>query len=188
MSQFTPTDYGPVFADLISGDRCRSIGEGNPDRSVRAALERATLAAAFAPTKVVDRDMAECCLAGVWLLHDFLDESHTISQSVDTTSGSFWHGIMHRREGDFWNAKYWFRRVGEHSVFEKLRTTAAGLAGLVGDPAAAFLREQAAWDPYRFIDLCEEARGSGTPTETLCRRVQLREWALLFDWCYKRAM
>ena len=53
--------------------------------------------------------MAACCLAGVWLLHDYLDESHTISQRIDTPSGSFWHGIMHRREGDFSNAKYWFR-------------------------------------------------------------------------------
>ena len=80
--------------------------------------------------------MAACCIAGVWLLHDFLDESHTISQGIDTPSGSFWHAIMHRREGDFSNAKYWFRRVGQHPVFDALGQRAAELAAIRGDGTA----------------------------------------------------
>ena len=64
--------------------------------------------------------MALACMAGLWLRHDFLDESHRISQDLENPSGSYWHGIMHRRELDFSNAKYWFRRVGMHRVFEPL--------------------------------------------------------------------
>lgn len=50
--------------------------------------------------------------AALWLYVDDLDRSHALSQSIETEAGAFWHGIMHRREGDFWNSKYWFRRAG----------------------------------------------------------------------------
>jgi hypothetical protein len=49
------------------------------------------------------------CMSGLWLLAGDLDRSHTISQGIGSAEGSFWHGIMHRREGDFSNSKYWFR-------------------------------------------------------------------------------
>ena len=45
------------------------------------------------------------CMSGLWLLAGDLDRSHTISQSIGSAEGSFWHAIMHRREGDFGNSK-----------------------------------------------------------------------------------
>ena len=63
-------------------------------------------------------------LAGLWQVNDFLDESHSQSQSIEgegsDRNGDYWHGIMHRREPDWWNSKYWFRRVGQHPCFEEL--------------------------------------------------------------------
>jgi len=50
--------------------------------------------------------------AAIWYYVDDLDRSHNISQNIEGPEGAFWHGLMHRREGDFWNAKYWFRRAG----------------------------------------------------------------------------
>ena len=47
--------------------------------------------------------MPACCCAGLWLLHGYLDESHALSQSIHTTSGSYWHGLTHRREPNFAN-------------------------------------------------------------------------------------
>ena len=54
--------------------------------------------------------------AGLWLYVDDLDRSHTVSQSVEDTTGSYWHGIMHRREGDFSNSHYWMRRAAGHPL------------------------------------------------------------------------
>ncbi len=53
-------------------------------------------------------------LAGLWLYVDELDQSHQVSQGIHTVEGSLWHGIMHRREGDFWNSKYWFGKAGKN--------------------------------------------------------------------------
>ena len=133
--------------------------------------------------------MATTCLAGLWLRHDFLDESHRISQDMENPTGSFWHGIMHRREGDFGNAKYWFRRVGRHSIFQPLALYSRGLAANgKAPPAANYLISQTDWDPFAFVDLCQRAQTGDPSLVALAKGIQQREWELLFDHCYRQAI
>lgn len=42
---------------------------------------------------------------------DDIHGAHSIFQEEENFFGSYGHGMMHRREGDFWNANYWFRRA-----------------------------------------------------------------------------
>ncbi len=183
-----PSPYPPRIAELLTPERLNPLDAGMPDEAARAALRALTVPEAFAPHTVRDEDMARACLAGLWLYHDFLDESHHISQEIETATGSYWHGLMHRREGDYGNSKYWFRRVGAHPVFEPLRRAAAELAGPEPERAARFLATQAHWDPFAFIDLCEVAVSGRVGCAELCRRVQQAEWRLLFEFCYREAV
>jgi hypothetical protein len=172
-------NYGPVIAELLAEQRLQPLGPGTPNRALRPQLDALTVERAFAQTTVHDRDMAAACCAALWLYHDFLDESHTISQAIHTPTGSYWHGIMHRREGDFDNARYWFRRVGRHPVF-------AELAEIEG--ASGLLASRSAWDPFVFIDRCESVATGRSADELLCRQIQAREWEVLFDYCYRHAI
>ena len=146
--------YGPLFADLLRETRLNDLGPGSPNRAMQPKLEALRVENAFGPAGPRDREMAACCIAGLWLYHDFLDESHTICQEIETPTGSYWHGLMHRREPDAGNAKYWFRRVGNHPVFASLYPVAAELASQANDPGAEFLARQPAWDSFAFIDFC----------------------------------
>jgi hypothetical protein len=190
--QFNPHAYGPVFAPLLETDRRRPLDSGRPDSSARAALKKVDTNSAFAHagTQLADAEMAACCVSAVWLLHDCLDESHTISQNIDTTSGSFLHAIMHRREGDFSNAKYWFRNVGEHPVFTDLgeRThVVASLRDANSNLGETRLRD-GDWDPFAFVDLCQAVARGQTAARELCLDLQQAEWELLFDYCYRAAV
>ncbi|MBI3465321.1 MAG: hypothetical protein HY000_20025 [Planctomycetes bacterium] len=186
MTTFDPHTCGPQIAELLLPERLNELGPGRANQSARERLEslRPHDLAAVPPGR--DLQLAEACCAGLWLYHDFLDQSHEISQGIETATGSYWHGIMHRREPDAGNAKYWFRRVGLHLVFSELAEQAAALAREDHASEASLARGFASgeWDPFRFIDLCEKVRGTGSPNELLCRRIAQAEWRLLFDYCW----
>jgi hypothetical protein len=174
-------NYTPAVAELLEAMPLAPLGPGRPRSELRGKLEAVT----FGPG--ADRDMVAACRAGLWLAFDFLDEAHAISQELPTVEGSYWHALMHRREPDFSNSKYWFRRVGEHPVFTALNEQAARLAaGASGK--AAFLATQASWEPFAFVDLCEASYDAKAAHHDLCRQVQRVEWELLFDWCWRRAL
>lgn len=45
--------------------------------------------------------------AGDW------DAAHGIAQDDPSTEGSWVHAYLHRKEGDRWNANYWYNRAGK---------------------------------------------------------------------------
>ena len=99
--------------------------------------------------------------AGLWLYVDELDRSHTISQGIHDSTGSFWHGIMHRREGDFGNSHYWFNKVGHHPAMDEIP----------------------GYDGHAFIDDVA-ARHASAPDDLI--EMQRKEWQTLFAWCANR--
>src|SRR5436190_1281076 len=166
--------YSSPIQDLLREDRLMPLDPGSPQKPFRVALEL-PMEQLFAPTKIVDRDAALACRAGLWLYFDFLDESHKISQDLETVEGSYWHGILHRREPDYGNAKYWFRRVGRHEAFLKLAEKAAvSLQKAEAKDLAARLIPRGEWDPFAFVDECERAAqlAKQDPRVQLLREIQ----------------
>jgi hypothetical protein len=171
---FDLSSYGPRVEEILAldgrGERLMPLAGGTC--SSMEAFKR--LKSARAGDLFPSSRAPETAMAGLYLYFSCLDEAHSLAQDVDTPDGSFWHGIMHRQEPDAGNAAYWFRRVGRHAIFPELREAAQELGYRVG----------ATWDPFSFIDACEEAlRGAGSERELLMRKVQLVEWQLLFDYC-----
>ena len=187
MPDFDPSTYGPTIEDLLRRAPLNPLDAGRTDASVQPLLW--TLSdETFQPKTIRDPQMAAACRAGLWLRFNYLDEAHRISQDIETPEGSFWHGIVHRREGDFDNAKYWFRRAGAHPVYNSLCKAAAELAAASTEARSTTLAWRTAWDPIAFVDLCAAEVQGQTRRRTLCQEVQRREWELLFDYCWRHAV
>jgi hypothetical protein len=180
--------YSPALLNLIAVDKINELGPGIPDLAFKARLETLDFSQAVSPQKIRNETFAAACHAALWLRHDFLDESHTISQGIAHATGSYWHGLMHRREGDYWNSKYWFRRVGGHTVFSDLQAAVKQVFNRPHERNLILSGAGKEWDPFNFIDLVEKSIGSGSETEILCRNVQRLEWLLLFDYTYRQAV
>jgi len=46
-------------------------------------------------------------------LHGDWDKAHDQVDQLDGKSAARVHAYLHRKEGDLWNADYWYRRAGE---------------------------------------------------------------------------
>ena len=130
-----------------------------------------------------DAQMSELCRAGLLMFNDDLNRSHDIVQAIGSSTGSFWHGIMHRREGDFSNALYWWNRAGAHPIFDELHDVI-----LHRVPEFGFLDElrgEPTWNPRLFNEWCQKSAKSGAD-EMALREVQRLEMKLLLKWCASR--
>ena len=41
------------------------------------------------------------------------NQSHNIIQDIEDKSAAWIHAYLHRKEGDTWNADYWYNRAGK---------------------------------------------------------------------------
>lgn len=140
------------------------------DGSSRAAVVQRIQAALARPAMADQPDL----VAGLWLYVDELDRAHAAAQSLETPTGSFWHAIMHRREGDFSNSHYWYRRTGHHPAMSRINVAGggAGAGTSVGH-----------YDPHDFIDRVQRAHERGETKHPELVSLQRREWAALFEYC-----
>lgn len=57
---------------------------------------------------------------GLYILNDDLSHAHEIAQSDEgNPTCDYWHSQLHRREGDYWNSKWWIGQF-EHPILTKV--------------------------------------------------------------------
>jgi hypothetical protein len=135
------------------------------------------------------KEAAEACRAGLWLLAGYLDESHSISQQLHTPEGSLWHGVMHRQEGDYSNAKYWFGQVRRHPFYARCGVALAQSDQDLAPLEVERLLRNGQYCPETLVDLGRDAR-RGKLDPTLVRSIRdvaWLEWQTLFECCLEQA-
>jgi hypothetical protein len=183
-----PSPLSPAVGQILSAASYdRLVVTGAAPATAAKLLASVCVERLFA-APVRNDDDARAVLAGLWLWHDAVDESHAISQSIATPSGSFWHAIMHRREGDFANAKYWYARCRHHPALERVAAAAREALGSAADSGPLHRLLGDAWDPDGFVDVVEAVhRNRDDPLYATAVRLQQLEWRALFDHCARGA-
>ena len=141
---------------ILDTSELAPLGPGRREGALTTAQLDALLSKALPPatTKAVHALFS----AAAYLWHDHLDAAHNIAQEIETADGSLLHGIMHRREPDYGNAKYWFRRVGAHPSFLSLAVRASELLEKSDESdLQSRLLPNKTWDPFAFVDAVEDA-------------------------------
>ncbi|MEM1061068.1 MAG: hypothetical protein AAGJ97_01945 [Planctomycetota bacterium] len=104
--------------------------------------------------------------AGLSLVRGDLDTAHAITQAHEgNPTADYLHAIVHRREGDYGNAAYWFRRAQRHPVLAKLAREGV-----------------ATGEPFAFLDICRRHVDDGSPQERLAREAQWAELLALLTY------
>jgi hypothetical protein len=110
---------------------------------------------------------------------DDLSGCHEFFQNTASDLVGYWHGMMHRREADFDNARYWFRRAGALPFFNALHSRAAEIS--------TDMAKQVSWDPYFFTIECEQHRFGADSEEVNLARLQQAEFDVVFDYSWRQA-
>ena len=86
-----------------------------------------------------------------------IEAAHRIAQESSSIDGAYVHGMIHRIEDDFDNARYWFFRAGVHPASPEIyRRSAANSQRIASHPT---------WDPGSVTDWLDESRSKGISEE-----------------------
>lgn len=174
-------EYSPLVNEVLAEEdlllRLRPTEGGHPDvlRMVREATEEQLTGGKV----LADSSYPRLVRAGLMYAYDAIDECHRIVQEIASDEASYWHGMVHRREGDFENARYWFRRTGRLAAFAEMHAQAASVSALMG--------RQSDWDPYVLVGECEQVRFGGDQNQKELVALQKIEFGVMFDGLWRGA-
>lgn len=122
----------PILGSLLPDD-LRPLVESAPLFGLGGTLAQPSLNSAIVKWEVEHSsksgktrfpdELEDLILAALWLLEGDLDRAHQHAQKWETLHGCCWHAIMHRREGDWGNAKYWYQRASKSPLINNFKQT-----------------------------------------------------------------
>ncbi len=136
---------------LSQEDLLKSLFPKGPlDSDIARSLREADDGVLAGEKILADAAMFSLVKGGLFYALDALPEAHAIFQEANDDVAAYWHGMLHRREGDFDNARYWFRRAGVQPFFSEAHRAASARSDTMA--------RQSNWDPYLFTGQCEQVR------------------------------
>jgi hypothetical protein len=173
-----PANRSAAFWNFAATREWPELGPG-PRDGVMSRRDLETRLDRFAQEQELTPEAALRLRAAALLYHDHHDPAHDLVQDLEDIEGALIHALLHRREPDYWNAKYWFRRFETHPVYFALGRRMPALArNPEQQQFARTLTLPGAFDPFAFVDLCEmaERRSISDSTVLWLREVQHAEF------------
>jgi hypothetical protein len=171
------TNWPDTLLEIVQWDSPPDIGPKKRDPSLIQSLS------SLQPSdlnQLQPQGLTKTCWSALLLWVDDLEASHDVSQAIPGREGSYLHGLMHRREPDFSNAKYWFRKVGSHPIHTEL---AKWIHTFIICEEVTHQLNLKDWSPDQFVDLCEAKSASPGEVRDTLNAIAAAEWFLLFDHC-----
>jgi hypothetical protein len=117
---------------------------------------------------------ASCTRSLLLLAAGGLDEAHRIVQEMSTPTGAYIHGVIHRVDDDFDNARYWFGRARMYPAGDQMyQRAAANSLAIARHPT---------WDPGLVTDMVKTSRTAGVTQEL--RTILKVEFETLLDFLW----
>ena len=165
-----------------------------PNRAGRTQLSAVRTEEDLLKCKVlVDAGMAGAVRALLYLWHGWLEECERSAQAVPARERSYLTALRARHAGQTTEAKLALAEVTGHDIHPELLTYALEVIGLGVDPILKRFKDTltmaSEWEPFLFVDLCEQGRLGSlcNATEQIVRRLQAMEFELLLAHCYAAA-
>jgi len=174
--------YSPFVDAMIANSnllkRLRPSELADPDALIR--LRETTDATLAEGRSIKNEILFPLVRAALLYAADSLEESYGIASQIRDDTAVYWCGMIHRREGDFFNARSCFRRVGTHPVFSALHSTASEVSSDVA--------KQWDWDPYLFVGLCEQEKFGDNRRIPELLKLQRIEFETMLDYIWRKSL
>ena len=121
--------------------------------------------------------------AALYLYFDGFEEAHSIAQDHEGVGGNWVHALLHRREPDASNSRYWYRRTSiPRPLSGEIGREVLGLLEQKPVPELDKLKKKVAasklWEPEIYVGLADPyvKEDPASPVYHLLAQIQEAEW------------
>lgn len=196
MLEFDASQLAPDMAGLLltRGTELPTLEwHAHPKHFAKTALAEIDDIRLFGRDSLMNEAMAAAVRALLALWNGWPNEAQMFAQSAPDKERVYVTAFCERQLGHTDLAKSAFSQIADHPIYPKLAEFAIKTENDTTHPLwkrfQELLQFGEAWEPFLFIDLIEQTRaGKLDPSaEATVRRVQCREFDLLFQYCFEKA-